>query len=55
MNVYTTTELATKLRMLGLDNNTVKILLEDVETLLDFSFEDGIVSDQAGDYWFNRL
>ena len=55
MNVYTTRELATKLRLLGLDNSTVEILLEDVETLLGLSFEDGILSDQARDYWFNRL
>ena len=55
MNVYTVRELATKLRMLGLDNSTVEILIEDVETLLDLSFEDGILSDQARDYWFNRL
>ena len=55
MNVYTTRELAIKLRMLGLDNNTVKILMDDVETLLDLSFEDGIMSDQAEDYWFNKI
>ena len=55
MNVYTTREFATKLKMLGLDSNTVKILIDDVETLLDLSFEDGVMSDQAGEYWFNKL
>ena len=55
MSVYTIRELATKLRLLGLDDNSVKILIEDVETLLDFSFEDGIESEQARDYWLNKL